>query len=96
MPATVLAFATDVVKPVFTRSRRAPTLSFLIDTFRIPDTGKYVPAAVTFLGKSRVEAIQWKDEQFETGTQADRFVREHFADLRVPEMLTGENTAFYR
>ncbi len=71
-------------------------MSYLIDTYRVPATGKYVPAAVTFLGKRRVEAIQWKDNEFDTGTQADRFVREHFADLRVPEMLAPESTAFYR
>lgn len=69
--------------------------AFQVDTYRVPESGKYVAAAVKFLGKRRVGALHWKEREFDTNYEADRFVRDHFAALGIQEMA-DTSMAYYR
>jgi hypothetical protein len=67
--------------------------SYIIDTYKKPDTGTYLASAITFHGKRRMEVIQWGHRQFHTQQEADNFVRQHFVPLGLREV---ENEgAFY-
>jgi len=69
--------------------------SFQVDVYRNPDTGKYVAAAVKFLGKRRVEALHWKEREYETSYEAEKFVRDHFGAENMKEMV-DTSMAYYR
>lgn len=65
--------------------------SYIIDTIKIMDTGMYIPGAVTFKGRKRMDVLQWKDHPFETQLQADAFVRDHFEKHNIAEVRNEED-----
>ena len=59
--------------------------AFLIDTIKVVDTGKFIPGAIMFCGRKKLEVIQWKEHQCDTQQEADAFVRAHFEALGIKE-----------
>jgi hypothetical protein len=59
--------------------------AYVLDTCKISSTGKYVPGAITFRGRKKVEVFQWKGQTFDTQDEADEFVRRHFENLGFGE-----------
>jgi hypothetical protein len=60
-----------------------PCDSYIIDTYK--QDGKYYPGAITYSGRKKLEAMQWKDKGFATQQEADAFVRDHFGALGIAE-----------
>ncbi len=60
--------------------------SFVVDTYKAGDSGKFVAAAIEFLGKRRVRALRWKDKQFPSQLEADQYVRKQFSKQGISEM----------
>ncbi|MDD4319574.1 MAG: hypothetical protein PHW10_04610 [Candidatus Peribacteraceae bacterium] len=60
--------------------------SYILDTYRASETGKFVPGAVTYCGRKRLETFQWKQRQFPTQGEADSFARGHFAGMPIKEL----------
>ena len=58
--------------------------SYLLDTVKME--GKYVPGAIVYCGRKKIETYQWKDQFFATQLEADDFVRSHFATSRLAEV----------
>jgi hypothetical protein len=55
--------------------------SYILDTCKIASSGKYVAGAITFKGRKRIEILQWKQQMFDSQTEADAFVKRHFEEL---------------
>ncbi len=61
--------------------------AYILDTCKISATGKYLPGAITFRGRKKIEAMSWKDKQFDSQHEADEFVRAHFRGINLPEAV---------
>lgn len=61
------------------------TDAYIIDTCKLSGNGTYIPGAITYSGRRKMEAIQWKDRAFARKEDANTFVREHFSKLNIPE-----------
>jgi hypothetical protein len=61
--------------------------AYIIDTYKNPLTGEYLPAAILFSGRKRIETIQWKQKGFSTQNEADMYVRNHFVSQGLSEAL---------
>ena len=59
--------------------------AYIIDTCKLPEKGTYIPGAITFCGRKKMEILQWKDHEFSTQEEADAFVRTHFAASGLTE-----------
>ena len=59
--------------------------SYLIDTYKLMTTGKFLPAAITFKGRKKIDIMRWEDRPFDTKEEADSFVRDHFKESGIPE-----------
>jgi hypothetical protein len=59
--------------------------SYLIDTYKLMTTGKFLPAAITFKGRKKIDIMRWEEHSFDTKEEADNFVREHFRESGIPE-----------
>ncbi len=59
--------------------------AYILDTCKLPATGKYVPGAIKFKGRKKIEILQWKDNMFDTQEEADKFVKDHFLQLGFAE-----------
>ncbi len=77
------------MKPLrFSRSTKVHIPSaYIIDTYKNPLTGEYLPAAILFSGRKRIETIQWKQKGFSTQNEADMYVRNHFVSQGLSEAL---------
>jgi hypothetical protein len=62
--------------------------SYIIDTYG--SGGTFVPGAIIFSGRKRMETLQWKDHSFASQAEADAFVREHFKSTDLVEKLNEE------
>lgn len=59
--------------------------NYLIDTYKRAESGTFVPGAITFKGRKKIEAIRWDDKEFPSQDEADAFVRAHFEELGISE-----------
>ncbi|MDB4978433.1 MAG: hypothetical protein JWM56_619 [Candidatus Peribacteria bacterium] len=59
--------------------------SYLIDTCKVVRTGKFVPGAIKYKGRKKIEVVQWKDKTFDTQEEANAFVKEHFMELGIAQ-----------
>jgi hypothetical protein len=58
-----------------------PYDSYVLDTCKISSVGKYIPGAITFKGRKRIEILQWKQHMCNSQQEADAFVIGHFQQL---------------
>lgn len=60
-------------------SREKKSDTYILDTFKMGN--RYRPGAITFYGRKKMDAVQWKDKAFPTQSEADDFVRQEFARM---------------
>lgn len=68
--------------------------AYILDTCRVVSHNKYLPGAITYRGRKKIESISWKDVLFDTQREADKFVCQHFAQLGIPHP-TDLDTIFH-
>ena len=59
--------------------------TYILDTYKQVESGKYSAGAVTFHGRRKTEAIRWSDKEFNTEEEANMFVRNHFKSIGLDE-----------
>ncbi|HVW67091.1 MAG TPA: hypothetical protein VHA78_05195 [Candidatus Peribacteraceae bacterium] len=70
--------------------------SYVIDTYKSVETGTYIPGAITYCGKKKLEVLHWKDQECESQDEADAFVHRHFHALDIAEAEIAAQPALYR
>jgi|GEM_PF-2011630 len=70
--------------------------SYIIDTYKSVSSGKYLPGAIVFKGKKKMETLQWKDMEFPSQEDADQFVRSHFVARGLSELRNEGELFKYR
>jgi len=57
--------------------------AYIIDTIKM--LGKFVPGAITYAGRKRIQTIQWKENGYDSQEEADEFVRRQFISRGLAE-----------
>lgn len=66
---------------------------YILDTCKLVREGIYLPGAVLFRGRKKIDAMSWKAKSFRTQAEADAFVRRHFAKVGMKEAQHEEEIA---
>ncbi len=60
--------------------------SYVIDTYKIVSSGKFVPGAITYAGRKKADVLYWKQHPCETNEEANTFVRQNLEKQGLREM----------
>jgi hypothetical protein len=69
------------------RTKIPVTESFVIDTYKVVDEGKFYTGVLIFKGKKKIDSIQWKEHSFATQEEADEFARAHCLKMGLSEAV---------
>ena len=72
------------MKPIKVKPAKAEYDKYVLDTCRVMSNGKYLPGAITYRGRKKIQSLSWKGHLFDTQTEADAFVQKHFVQLGIP------------
>ncbi len=61
--------------------------AYIIDTCRVVGTGKFIPGAIIYKGRKKVDVKQWK-KAFDTQEEANAFVKKYFQKDGIAEPKT--------
>ncbi len=61
--------------------------AFIIDTYKI-GKGQYIPGAITFYKRRKLNVIHWVRMECATQEEANEYVREQFAKNKLKEAKT--------
>ena len=67
------------------KSEKAEYDKYVLDTCRVMSNGKYLPGAITYRGRKKIQSLSWKGHLFDTQREADTFVCKHFTQLGIQQ-----------
>ncbi len=65
-----------------------PFDAYILDTCKVVATGKFLPGAIVYKGRKKVEVRQWKKKEFDSEKEANEFVIRHFTKEGIAQPKT--------